>query len=208
MTPSYARGARWNPERFAVAENLIALSAGFLDAPRPGGLPAQHGPFRWASSFSRHHSRPDARRRLGVPHARDPRAGSVSVRCLWSSRVALFLWLADTNATRPPSVALGHPVAYLNSGSILSPSLVPPGNRTFLSANFRVSYGTTTKRVPIPRKRCSIRPRATTIPTFSLTWKGVHRWEATLPLVSIHRKGLLPDAFQGLRAELSNQTNT
>jgi hypothetical protein len=33
----------------------------------------------------------------------------------------------------------GHPVAYLNSGSVLSPSLVPPGNRTFLSANFRVS---------------------------------------------------------------------
>jgi hypothetical protein len=33
----------------------------------------------------------------------------------------------------------GHPVAYLNSGSVLSPSLVPPGSRTFLSANFRVS---------------------------------------------------------------------
>jgi hypothetical protein len=33
----------------------------------------------------------------------------------------------------------GHPVAYLNSGSALSPCLVPPGNSTFLSANFRVS---------------------------------------------------------------------
>jgi len=32
-----------------------------------------------------------------------------------------------------------HPVAYLNSGSILSPSLVPPGSITFLSPNFRVS---------------------------------------------------------------------
>jgi hypothetical protein len=29
-----------------------------------------------------------------------------------------------------------HPVAYLNSGSILSPSLMPPGSITFLSANF------------------------------------------------------------------------
>jgi hypothetical protein len=32
-----------------------------------------------------------------------------------------------------------HPVAYLNSGSILSPSLVPPGSITVLSANFSVS---------------------------------------------------------------------
>src|SRR6266446_9788332 len=30
----------------------------------------------------------------------------------------------------------GQPVAYLNSGSILSPSLVPPGSVTLLSANF------------------------------------------------------------------------
>jgi hypothetical protein len=32
-----------------------------------------------------------------------------------------------------------HPVVYLNSGSFLSPSLVPPGSITFLSANFSVS---------------------------------------------------------------------
>ena len=31
------------------------------------------------------------------------------------------------------------PVAYLNSGSILSPSLVPPGSVTLLSVNFSVS---------------------------------------------------------------------
>jgi hypothetical protein len=33
----------------------------------------------------------------------------------------------------------GQPVAYLNSGSIVSPSLVPPGKSTFLLANFRLS---------------------------------------------------------------------
>ena len=32
-----------------------------------------------------------------------------------------------------------HPVAYLNSGSILRLSLVLPGNTTFLSANLSVS---------------------------------------------------------------------
>jgi hypothetical protein len=31
------------------------------------------------------------------------------------------------------------PAAYLNSGSILSPSLVPPGSVTLLPANFSVS---------------------------------------------------------------------
>jgi hypothetical protein len=52
------------------------------------------------------------------------------------------------DSIKPPFPARGsrfrdecgdHRAAYLNSGSILSPSLVPPGNITLFSANFSVS---------------------------------------------------------------------
>ena len=42
-------------------------------------------------------------------------------------------WHANFYSAAP---AGDQPVAYLNSGSILSPSLVPPGSMTLLSANF------------------------------------------------------------------------
>jgi hypothetical protein len=45
-------------------------------------------------------------------------------------------WHANFYSAAP---AGDQPVAYLNSGSILSPSLVPPGSITFLSANFSKS---------------------------------------------------------------------
>src|ERR1700730_3469035 len=71
-----------------------------------------------------------------------------------------------------------HPVAYLNSGSILSPSLVPPGSITFLSTNFSVSYGTTTKRVPIPRKPPTDRTAYGCLPS------ALTRRSSILPMVS------------------------
>src|SRR5512132_1241733 len=47
---------------------------------------------------------------------------------------------------------VGYFVAYLNSGSALSASFVPPGSITLLPAIWRLPNGTTTSRSPMPRK--------------------------------------------------------
>jgi hypothetical protein len=64
-----------------------------------------------------------------------PITASIAAAATSIDFITISFWIALAR----PGPSGGHPVAYLNSGSIFSPSLVPPGNSTFLSLNFKVS---------------------------------------------------------------------